>query len=109
MDANGLWLREEADGPWRFEVMLAASEGDRWLYRRDPSVSLPLAGVGGVTVDGIPYLRPEVVLLFKARTTRPRDEQDFAAALPLMDGISREWLRRALETAHPGHPWAGRL
>jgi hypothetical protein len=28
---------------------------------------------------------------------------------PLLDAESREWLRSALELAHPGHPWLADL
>jgi hypothetical protein len=108
-DANDIWCRDDVDGPWRFEVVLAASDGGRWVYRRDPRVWRALADVGTTTAAGIPYLRPESVLLFKAKDTRPKDEEDFEAALPLMDGASKAWLREALITAHPGHPWNRRL
>jgi len=108
-EANDVWCRNDPAGPWRFEVVLAASDGDRWLYRRDPSVSRPLTEIGFGTTDGIPCLRPEMVLLFKAKDTRHKDEQDFEAAVPLMDEAARMWLRQALVQAHPGHPWIVRL
>jgi hypothetical protein len=108
-EANDIWCRDDPEGPWRFEIVLAASDGHRWLYRRDQTVWRPLTEVGSGTSDGFPYLRPELVLLFKAKDTRPKDEQDLEAAVPLMDEGARAWLRHALETAHPGHPWIGRL
>ena len=40
------------------------TEGDEWVYRRDPMVRRPLANVGRVTADGIPYLAPEIVTLY---------------------------------------------
>ena len=55
--------------------------------------------------DGIPYAPPEVVLLFKAKATRPKDERDFATLLPHLDADRRSWLRDALELVHPEHPW----
>jgi hypothetical protein len=36
------------------------------------------------TNDGIPYARPEIVLLFKAKAARAKDD-DFAAVLPRLD------------------------
>ena len=60
--------------------------------------------------DGIPYGRPEIVLLFKARhSDRPKDEADFAAVLPRLGPARRRWLADALELVHPGHPWLERL
>ena len=57
------------------------------------------------TADGIPYLQPEVVLLFKAKAVRPKDELDFAAVLPHLESSRRLWLRDALTLVHPGHAW----
>ena len=37
-----------------------------------------------VSGDGIPYLVPELVLLFKARHTRAKDQTDFDGVLPLL-------------------------
>jgi hypothetical protein len=55
---------------------------------------------------GIPYLAPEIVLLFKAKhAARGKDAADFARALPLLDGQRREWLADALRVVHPGHDW----
>jgi hypothetical protein len=96
----------------QLEVLLNETEGGLWVYRRDGRITLPLMQLGGVSAEGIPYLAPEVVLLYKAGSSaglRPVDEQDFAAALPQLTIAQRNWLRAALDTAHPGHPWAQRL
>ena len=55
--------------------------------------------------DGIPYLRPEICLLFKAKAMRDKDEADFQAALPRMSPAQRVWLHTALEQVHPDHNW----
>ncbi|HET8657705.1 MAG TPA: hypothetical protein VFM55_01750 [Micromonosporaceae bacterium] len=39
----------------------------------------------------MPYLRPEGVLLFKARARRPKDEADLAAVLPELGPAARAW------------------
>jgi hypothetical protein len=54
---------------------------------------------------GIPYGRPEIVLLYKAKHARPKDDADFAAVLPLLEPGRRRWLADALELVHPGHRW----
>jgi len=38
-------------------------EGGDWVYRRDPAVRRPVAEIG-VTVDGIPYLAPDLAGLY---------------------------------------------
>jgi hypothetical protein len=50
-------------------------------------------------------LRPEVMLLMKARHVRPKDERDLEVVLPLLDNDRQAWLATALEIAHPGHAW----
>ena len=63
-----------------------------------------------VTYQGIPCLPIEVQLLYKARNTRPKDQQDFEAALPLLDQAARTWLYDQLRLVEPdGHPWCERL
>ena len=104
------WVREPATGLWRFDVFREPSDGDTWLCRRDESIRLPYDEVIERTDDGIPYGRPEIVLLFKARhADRSRDQSDFDAVLPHLDTESRHWLAEALELVHPGHPWLPEL
>jgi len=45
----------------------------------------------------------------KARQQRPKDEADFAAAVPRLSAADREWLAGALEQAHPHHTWHDEL
>jgi len=60
--------------------------------------------------DGIPYERPEVVLLYKAKyATEPKNGLDFDAALPKLGIGARCWLAAALEVVQPGHPWLERV
>jgi hypothetical protein len=106
---DDVWCRPSASAPWRIQVMLDEAEGDEWVSRRNPAVRRALTGLGDVSADGIPYLRPEVQLFAKARDTRPKDEQDFAAALPVLDASRRQWLADALRTTFGAHPWLDRL
>ena len=103
------WVRERDGGPWRVDVMREPWDGDTWIFRRDPRIRLSTAGLVARTPDGIPYAQPEVVLLFKAKATRPKDDLDFETVLPHLDVDRRTWLRDALELVHPGHRWLGAL
>ncbi|MBV8561976.1 MAG: amino acid transporter [Actinobacteria bacterium] len=105
---HGLWARPTPASPWAFELLLEEHEGDRWVYRRDPRVSLPLADFGAVR-DGLPLVAPEVALLFKAKSPDEKAEGDFAAVLPHLDERRRAWLAGALALLHAGHPWSERL
>jgi hypothetical protein len=104
------WVREPATGMWRLDVFREPSDGDTWICRRDERIRLPYHDVIERTDDGIPYARPEIVLLFKAKhSARPKDEADLAAVLPSLGPTRRKWLAEALALIHPGHPWLERV
>ena len=58
--ANAIWARERPDAPWRIDFKLELVDGEHWVYRRDATYRVPIAEIGIVTEDGIPYLRPEI-------------------------------------------------
>ena len=58
---------------------------------------------------GIRYLRPEIVLFFKARQRRGKDEPDFDATLPTLTPESRRWVRTSLQAFVPHRHWLERL
>ncbi|MGW2108683.1 hypothetical protein ACWCPL_19185, partial [Streptomyces sp. NPDC001948] len=70
-----------------------------------PSVRASYSDAIHHTQDGIPYLAPELVLLFKAKHARRKDQTDFDATVPHMTPAQRETLAGLLARVHPGHPW----
>lgn len=109
------WVREPGGPRWAFEVMLedvSLAEGGEWRLRRDPAISRPASEFGAVaetTRGALPYVRPEVALLYKAADPTGRNTTDFEAALPHLDDAARAWLREALRKTLPGHDWIARL
>lgn len=103
------WGRDRASGHWRLDVFREPSEGDAWVCRRDERIRLPYDRLIVRTADGVPYARPEVVLLFKAKAARDKDRADFAAVLPRLDRDARRWLADALGLVHPRHDWLASL
>lgn len=101
---HNIWARPRGAQQWELELVLQESEGDRWVYRRDPRVTRELSLVG-LDRDGIPFLAPELVLLFKSKQPRERDDADLAAVVPDLQTERREWLRSALARRNPAHPW----
>jgi hypothetical protein len=96
-----LWARRDAQQPWQMDLLLDRSE-DEWAFKRDPRIRVPWSRALH-TVDGIPYLRPELALLHKAHLDRPKDRADLAAAR--LDHDARAWLADTL--GHLGHhTWA---
>jgi hypothetical protein len=100
------WVREPATGLWRLDVFREPSAGGEWVCRRDERIRLPYDAVIERTDDGIPYARPEITLLFKAKhADRAKDQVDLAAVLPHLDPARRRWLAEAIALIHPGHQW----
>lgn len=104
-DHRQTWVREPSTGLWLLDVIREPWDGDAWVYERDRRITRTAPELVARTRDGIPYMQPEVVLLFKANAMRPKDEDDFAFVLPQLDESRRRWLVEVLELAHPGHPW----
>ncbi len=99
------WVSEPVTGVYRLDIFREPHDGDSWICRRDESIRLPYDQIISRTPAGIPYLVPEIVLLFKAKHARPKDEADLRGTLPLLDPAARDWLGWALRRVHPGHRW----
>lgn len=95
---------EPAKG-WWLDIQIDGNEGDEWVVRREPRVSLPLADALRPSPWGVPATAPETVLFLKAIAPRRRDWRDFVACLPLLDERQIAWLRDAIERTYPEHPW----
>lgn len=78
------------------------------MCRRDPSITLPYDDVIDHR-DGMPYLVPEVALLFKARRTSPKDQDDFDRAAPRLTDAARTRLTGWVTRLYPDHAWLARL
>ncbi|MFJ4848339.1 MULTISPECIES: nucleotidyltransferase domain-containing protein [unclassified Streptomyces] len=103
------WLRDPVSGQFLFDVFREPHEGMTWIFRRDERLRLPYDMLIERTADGVPFLVPELVLLFKARTPRPKDQADFDGVLPLLGRARRDVLSGWLDLVHPGHPWLADL
>ena len=108
-DSFQVWVADTETDAWRVDVMLERGDASTWVFRRDASVTAPRASMVGVSAEGIPFLLPLGVLLYKARDPREKDEADFATALPLLDAPSKAWLAEALERVYGAHRWFERL
>lgn len=80
-----------------------------WHFRRDPRIARPWSEVVTAAADGTPIVRPEVQLLYMAKSDEPKNQHDFDLALPRLDREAVEWLAAALALTIPGHPWLQRL
>ncbi|MFF7633726.1 nucleotidyltransferase domain-containing protein [Kitasatospora sp. NPDC008050] len=103
------WLRDPDTGNYLLDVFREPHDGDTWICRRDERIRFPYRDIIHHTQDGIPYLAPELVLLFKAKHVRPKDQADFDATIPHLTAAQRESLAGLLTRVHPGHPWLAEL
>jgi Aminoglycoside-2''-adenylyltransferase len=103
------WLRDPATGRYLLDVFREPHDGDVWICRRDQTIRQPYAEIIRHTPDRIPYLVPELVLLFKAKHVRPKGQADFDGTLPLLTPTQRQMLSRLLAQVHPGHAWLAAL
>lgn len=93
----------------RLEVLLNDVENDRWIFRRDPTITFPSSTLFLISKEGIPYLHPAVVILYKAKNPREKDHADFRAVKDLLSRKDQQWIRSSLEIHVPDHEWIYQL
>jgi GrpB-like predicted nucleotidyltransferase (UPF0157 family) len=95
------------------DVLLSDRDQAFWRFRRDPQITHEISSVMLPSSLGVKILAPEIVLLFKSRSSggnaRTKDNQDFARALSYLPAEARDWLRLALEKTSPEHVWLAEL
>jgi hypothetical protein len=99
------WVKDPITGAYRVDVFRETHDGDTWICRRDGGIRIKYEEIILRTADGIPYLVPEIVLLFKAKWARPKDDDDLSGVLPLLGHDRRSALRDLISRVHPGHRW----
>jgi hypothetical protein len=103
--ANTLWLKPAGRECWVLEILIEKRMGADWLYRRDERIKRTADEIFMRNHEDIPYLRPEIQLLYKSKVARPEDEQDFRSAWPLLTPEAKRWLRASLSLVSPEHHW----
>ena len=112
LDPSSLQGHAHLDGAF-IDFLWGDIESGVWRYRRDPSVIRGMDRIALRTAEGIPFLAPELVLLYKSKNTsgkeRSKDQGDFALAHTSLTPEQRAWLRWALLVSDPEHPWIAEL
>lgn len=98
---NNLWCRPSAEDSWSLDITISDGDQDQWIYRRDPTIRRDWPEAVLITKDGVPYLAPELQLLFKSKDVRPKDGVDAEVVIPSLTPRRRALLRSLLTTAHP--------
>lgn len=105
---NDVWCRRTSEDPWSLQLMFMEVKRNCWVFRRDGRISGPLENLGKRTPSGIPYVNPEIQLLFKSNNPGlDRNNLDFQTILPVLEVTERDWLLDQFELLYPeGHPWS---
>ena len=89
----------------KVEILLNESDGDDWIYRRDSRIRRKLEKIFLTTKNGIPILSPEIILLYKSKGSRPKDEKDFRNTYEYMSFEQKQWLQESLKLIYNEHSW----
>lgn len=104
-----LWCLDPRDLAWRVDMMIEPGTSETWIYKRNYSIRASRTEMVFHDRDGIPYLRPAAILLFKAKHLRGKDIDDFNKVLPELPESERAWLKHYLAELHPNHLWLKKL
>ena len=95
----------EASQSPQIEILLNESNETEWLYRRNQKIRRSLFKIQLESSAGIKFLCPEVVLLYKSKNPRAKDEQDFQAVVKYLDAEQKQWLKDAIKVCNSKHLW----
>jgi hypothetical protein len=102
---HDIWGHRADANAWEMQLMLVEADSDEWVSRRDVRIRGKRTALFEV-YNGLPCVRIDVQLMYKAKAPRAKDEQDFAACLPRMTTVEMHRLPDNLQLLYPdGHPW----
>lgn len=102
---HDIWARRPDAAGWELQIMIQEDDETSWFFRRDDRVHGRVDDLS-VVAGGVPCLRPDLQLLFKAKSSRPKDDLDFLQLLPALSARQRQQLWDWLDLTSPnGHPW----
>ncbi|RZT15541.1 nucleotidyltransferase domain-containing protein [Fictibacillus sp. BK138] len=105
---DNVWVKKKSETTWAFQVMILDTEENHWIYKRNDTIRRSIEDIGLESYSGVPYLKPEIQLLYKGGSSfiREKDIIDLTNVLPVMSDEYRHWLIDSLNIQYPnGHQW----
>lgn len=104
---HNVWCSHSEFTPNYLEVLYSETTETNYVFRRHQDIQMPLDDAFLIASSGIPILAPEVVLLFKAKTSEnnPDYQHDFDTILPTLTSKQRMWLKQSIVTVYKVHEW----
>lgn len=91
------------------EILLNIHEDGSFVYRRNPAIRLNVEKAF-YEHEGLPFLAPEIVLLYKSKYLSEDNQSDFEVVSSKMTSDQRVWLMDALVLEYGSdHPWVEAL
>ena len=99
-----VWILKEDFSAWCLQIMLYDIEDGFWIYKRNKNIKLKHDFLF-MEKDGIKLIKPEIQLLYKSKSIRPKDEEDFQTVSKNLDANAIKWLNNALTQCYSQHKW----
>lgn len=89
------------------EFLFTPCTDEGFIFSANPPILLPMDKAFLKSPEGIPFLAPELALLYKAsRPQEPNAAEDFRAVFPALGEEQRRWFASCLRKLYPEeHPW----
>ncbi len=101
--------REIQDKVDFMEILLNTYESKMFVYRRNTDIRLAIEKAI-YEFEGLPYLAPEIVLLYKSKYLSEDNQSDFDTVYVKLDEAQKMWLKNALTLEYGNdHPWVQAL
>jgi len=92
-----------------FDIFTETVDDIHWHFRRDDRIVTGSDDAAVLSASGIPIVRPEIQLLYMAKSTDPKNLHDFEMVRPHLAADAAAWLTGALHVTLPGHRWLEQL
>jgi hypothetical protein len=103
---HNIWCRKNESSPWDLELLFSEFENSEWVYRRNKNIRGPIEDFSWTYSDDLKILRPEIQLLYKSRSKRPKDLLDLQNCLPLFKVDQKKNLHDWIQTdSGSNHEW----